>query len=60
MDEDEFDIKTNDLVNEFDDEEDKTLVIKLSTYEKIRQSKIKRKKASKKNIEIQSGLIAIA
>jgi P4 family phage/plasmid primase-like protien len=57
MDEDNIDMKGNELNDMDDDEERKTLVIKLSTYEKIRQSKIKRKKTSKKVEEIQDGIL---
>lgn len=49
MDEDNIDMKGNDLEDD-EDESKKTLVIKLSTYDKIRQSKIKRKKTTKKTI----------
>jgi hypothetical protein len=58
MDEDNIDMKGNEFDDE--DEERKTLVIKLSTYEKIRQSKIKRKKSSKKVEEIQDGILISA
>lgn len=58
MDEENIDMKGNEFDDE--DEERKTLVIKLSTYEKIRQSKIKRKKSSKKVEEIQDGILISA
>jgi P4 family phage/plasmid primase-like protien len=59
MDEDNIDMKANEIADDEDDEDKKTLIIKLSTYEKIRQSKIKRKRASKKVTELQDDLIAI-
>ncbi len=63
MDEEEIDMKGNE--EDDDDESKKTLVIKLSTYEKIRQSKIRRKKDRKANQQIVnndsgSGPIAIS
>jgi phage/plasmid-associated DNA primase len=62
MDEDNIDMKGNEFndIDENEDEERKTLVIKLSTYEKIRQSKIKRKKSSKKIEQIQDDILISA
>jgi hypothetical protein len=49
MDEEEIDMNANQDDDNYDDEDKKTLVIKLSTYEKIRQSKIRRKRDKKSN-----------
>lgn len=52
MDEENIDMK-GVIQDEYDEDEDKkTLIIKLSTYDKIRESRIKRKKTKKEHNEI--------